>query len=272
MTVMVMGSQTSQFLRSASLTRGRPGFVRVAGACSRCGGAGGAEAWRFTGWTCFRCGGSGQEPGGYREWAYPADWTDEQCAESAAKREAKTAARRQAKADKKAAPWAAFKAEHGSAEDWEVAEAFRNANGFIGDVLWRGAHFGSLSDAQLAAIGDSVRRDIERAEAKAAEAAALRPVPTGTVVIEGVVLSKKSQEGQWGSTLKMLVKGQGWKVWGTVPTFKAADGTDEYVEVGDTVRFTASVEVSGDDENFGFFKRPRKATIVERGPDGEDET
>lgn len=30
--------------------------------CRKCGGAGGADAWKFTGWTCYRCGGSGQDP------------------------------------------------------------------------------------------------------------------------------------------------------------------------------------------------------------------
>jgi len=29
------------------------------GKCGRCGGAGGSEAWRFTGWNCYDCGGSG---------------------------------------------------------------------------------------------------------------------------------------------------------------------------------------------------------------------
>lgn len=28
-------------------------------ACSRCGGAGGAQKWDYTGWTCFACGGAG---------------------------------------------------------------------------------------------------------------------------------------------------------------------------------------------------------------------
>ena len=28
--------------------------------CPRCGGAGGADAWKFTGWTCYECGGTGQ--------------------------------------------------------------------------------------------------------------------------------------------------------------------------------------------------------------------
>lgn len=30
--------------------------------CSRCGGAGGSDAWKFTGWTCFQCAGSGKGP------------------------------------------------------------------------------------------------------------------------------------------------------------------------------------------------------------------
>lgn len=33
--------------------------VMVPHKCSRCGGAGGADKWRPTGWTCFQCGGAG---------------------------------------------------------------------------------------------------------------------------------------------------------------------------------------------------------------------
>lgn len=28
--------------------------------CERCGGAGGSDAWAYTGWTCYECGGTGQ--------------------------------------------------------------------------------------------------------------------------------------------------------------------------------------------------------------------
>lgn len=30
--------------------------------CRKCGGAGGADAWIHTGWTCYRCGGTGEDP------------------------------------------------------------------------------------------------------------------------------------------------------------------------------------------------------------------
>ena len=53
--------------------------------CSRCGGAGGADKWQFTGWTCYQCGGSGKEHGKWKE------YTPEY--------EAKLNARRKAKAE-----------------------------------------------------------------------------------------------------------------------------------------------------------------------------
>jgi len=36
--------------------------------CHRCGGAGGAEKWRHTGYTCFQCGGAGGWPGTKRDY------------------------------------------------------------------------------------------------------------------------------------------------------------------------------------------------------------
>lgn len=38
---------------------GKP-FIEVQGRCNRCGGAGGADKWKPTGWTCFDCQGSGK--------------------------------------------------------------------------------------------------------------------------------------------------------------------------------------------------------------------
>ena len=36
--------------------------------CDRCGGAGGADKWALTGWTCFKCGGSGKMQGKWKEY------------------------------------------------------------------------------------------------------------------------------------------------------------------------------------------------------------
>ena len=72
--------------------------------CSRCGGAGGADKWQFTGWKCYNCGGSGKQHGRWKE------YTPEY--------EAKLAQRRQARREK-------WEAEH--AEEIAQREAERKA-------------------------------------------------------------------------------------------------------------------------------------------------
>lgn len=36
--------------------------------CERCGGAGGADMWKPTGWTCYKCGGTGTQWGHWKEY------------------------------------------------------------------------------------------------------------------------------------------------------------------------------------------------------------
>lgn len=36
--------------------------------CERCGGAGGADKWAYTGWTCYECGGTGKVAGSWKEY------------------------------------------------------------------------------------------------------------------------------------------------------------------------------------------------------------
>jgi len=52
--------------------KGAPVF-RSEKTCWRCGGLGGAEAWKHTGWTCFRCGGKGIDPNKLEEKLYTAE-------------------------------------------------------------------------------------------------------------------------------------------------------------------------------------------------------
>lgn len=131
-------------------------------------------------------------------------------------------------------------------------------NSFLLDVAFKFRRYGSLSEAQVAAVIKSAARDAEFAARRAAEAEALAAAPElaeGRYELTGKVLSTKWQDNDFGGSLKMLVQlPEGNKVWGTVPS--AINPSK-----GDTVTFTAKVERSRDDAHFGFFSRPTKAAV-----------
>jgi hypothetical protein len=242
-------------LRFKSLTK--PGFVRIAAACCRCGGSGVYAHYGI----CFRCGGEGQEPNGQRVYGYPVDWTEAQVEAHQAKLAQKREASAERKAAKERAIWdtnletfpvlaEADALRHASVE---AGEAF---DGFVLDILFKAVKF-PVTERQAAAVGKALERMAEREAQAAQEEAEARPVPTGRIVVEGEVLTTKWQDSSFGGTLKMLVKGEGWKVWGSVPSGLRG------LEKGDKVRFTATVEASEDDPSFGFFKRPTKAEVLE---------
>ena len=97
----------------------------------------------------------------------------------------------------------------------------------------------------------AARIDAEAAEPKA-------EVPSGRMAVTGVIVSTKLVENMYGVTLKMLVKDdRGFKVFGTVPA-----SIEDEASNGSRVTFTATLERSRDDVNFGFFSRPAKATVT----------
>lgn len=157
----------------------------------------------------------------------------------------------------------------------EVMPQASRTNNFIHDVARKLNQYGSLSEKQVTAVRNSIVKDQTYADRKAAEALApaevLVPVVEGKQQITGEVLSTKWQDSDYGSTLKMLVKDdRGFKVWGSVPASlntsnynpETGDDTSVRAERGDRVAFSASVEKSGTDESFGFFKRPTKGVII----------
>jgi hypothetical protein len=163
--------------------------------------------------------------------------------------------------------WATYAHNIGAAGAGDQTWGERNGKGWaisvLDDIARKARQYGDLSDAQAALVGrlvdelagaeaETAKRDAAAAE----EAANAKPVPTGRIVVEGEVLTVKFQDNDFGGSLKMLVAGAGWKVWGTVPA--AIDG----VERGDRVRLTATVTASDDDENFGFYSRPSKAEVL----------
>lgn len=125
--------------------------------------------------------------------------------------------------------------------------------------------YGSLTERQTEAMRRVITREREQAERRAAEQAALENVEelrSGRQDIEGTILSTKYQIGNYGETLKMLVKqDDGTKVWGTVPGNIAREIGAENLK-GHRVSFTATVTVSNDDKHFGFFKRPTDARVM----------
>lgn len=91
------------------------------------------------------------------------------------------------------------------------------------------------------------------------------PVTDKRIKIAGKILSIKSVESYYGTTVKMLVlDDNGFKIWGSVPSINQEDeeGYSLHAQIGNHIKFMAKVERSGDDEKFGFFKRPTKAKLL----------
>lgn len=134
----------------------------------------------------------------------------------------------------------------------------------ISEKLWR---YGSLSDAQIDLVFKIQKQEADREARREADALLLADAPALTTErqeITGTVISVRARDGYaYGTTeYKMTVKlDNGNKVWGTIPN----SIFDEVWDNDNTrVTFSATIVVSDDDEHFGFFKRPTKATAQVR--------
>ncbi len=136
-----------------------------------------------------------------------------------------------------------------------IEEPVHAGNAFVKDVLAKLNRYGSLSDKQVAAVEQSLARDIERVKAKAAEAIEVKgDAPEGRMEVTGTVLTVRSQFSDYGESLKMLLKLENnSKVWVTVPS-AACDG--EGGLRGRVITIRATFERSKDDRSFAFGKRP----------------
>jgi len=136
---------------------------------------------------------------------------------------------------------------------------------FIADItrsVRRGT--GEPTERQRDAVVRAAQRNADYAARKAADDALPKiPVPEGRQQVSGEVLSVKVEDNRYArygpSTVKMLVRDdRGFKVWSTAPSSLL----DEPGLKGRRVTFTASLIRSGDDEHFGFGKRPTKASFL----------
>ena len=241
---------------------GNPNYRLSVSECHRCCGDG---IWKgYISGVCFACEGVGNI-GSYKP-------TDEWAAVLSA-RQASKLSRERAKAVAKrvsvafAHPWA-----YGVA----IVLGFTPCADKGVDIAWHifskfltGKELSDKQAAQLLRVGLRTQARVAKDAAEADEPKV--PVVAGKgVAVTGTVLSVQWRENDYGVALKMLVKDdRGFKLWGTVPSallWKATEHGESPVDSdelkGARVEFTANVEVSKDDEFFGFASRPRKASMA----------
>jgi len=118
-----------------------------------------------------------------------------------------------------------------------------------------------LSEKQwafAARLPEIVQKNIDRKAEREAEMANVEPIEEGRYRFEGVVVSTKVHESDWGDTLKATIKNDaGQLIWVTVPDAAHAEHDGEPIK-GDRVSLNVTVTRSDRDLHFGFGKRPAK--------------
>ena len=167
-------------------------------------------------------------------------------------------------------------------DDWLFANRFKSE---FAESLFKSLYedWGKLSwkqcEAVLKCIDGQVERQAKWDAKQKAEHAAAEPIENGKQQIAGEILSIKTKDGVYGLEIKMIVKDdRGFKVWGTVPSkldnkaYESSLASDDwnggdYLQwlKGKRVSFSANLEASEDDIKFGFYKRPTKVSLMERG-------
>lgn len=210
---------------------------------------------------CFRCGGACTDPTPEKVWAFPQSWSVEQIEQwhtDRAQRAHDRAVAKQAKRDRARVEFVAAHPEI-AVLDAALREGSDHVTPLAADLFWRAVDRKPLSERQWAVLvrsSSQIVARVERAAARAAEAAAALPVPSGRLSIEGVVIARKWVDSDWGSTCKLMIKhDDGWRVWVTEPS-------SVQCEIGDRCSMTVTITPSDDDHSFGFGSRPSKAQIV----------
>lgn len=247
--------------REATLSNGRKSFgAHIERSCSRCGGAGGADKWKHTGWTCYRCGGKCVDPIRLWEVAYTADKLAKLNAANA-----KRAETRQRKLDaKRAEQEAAADARRAefmeSHNDW-ISEA-RKAAGhveFVADILAKAERGAQISAGQIEAVNKAVAR--ERAEAEYKAQARYLGAPGDKITVEGRVLWSDARQGDFGWSYFYFIK--------TPQGLVSFRGSTSLGRNDDVVRFVATVKACEQSKRDGspltVVARPRKWELVEEG-------
>jgi len=175
--------------------RGTSGCITTYSPCNRCGGRGGADAWKFTGYTCYRCGGHNSMT---HEIRAPRVFTAErliQVQDAADKKEAKALAAKEVAMVKARQEWQTWAEPHA---DLIKAILAATGNSFLANLSVQLAAFKMLSDKQVEAAAGS----IERTEMRKAEGAASEYVGDikERIEFEAYVIGVYGTDGMYGHT------------------------------------------------------------------------
>ncbi len=157
---------------------------------------------------------------------------------------------------------AAFLAAHPELVD---AFALVDKHPILADLHDKFTRYLSLSDRQIA-LAVKLADEIRHPQPEEVHVAA--PVSDARVTIRGVLVSKKTHEGAYGTTIKGTIKVHTdagvWLAWGTLPdSLLCGYNGAPRAEVGDTVELQAKL-MPGRESHFVFWKRPTQARIIER--------
>jgi hypothetical protein len=131
-----------------------------------------------------------------------------------------------------------------------ILEGYSGSNQFIANVATKFDRYGSISEAQAAAVEAAFTRDVVRSVESS-------PVVVGRGVVTGEIMSKKEKDSEYGFYFAITVRDErGFTLWGRIPA-AIADAA-----IGVKVTFTATLSKSDRDDTFGFFKRASKASIA----------
>lgn len=264
------GTQHTGAVHDANEAKGTARTATYELKCSRCGGAGQSEKWRFTGLVCFDCGGSGRSGRMTADKLYSAERLAKlnaaedkrnaaQLVKQLAAQEVKNAARR--------TKWLEFRNAHQALVEalaWhgELAqEGLEGADAFLADMYAKLEEWGSLTDGQVSAAQKTIARLAERAMARATSqfvgTVGKRLVLTLTVEH---IIKLQSQDAfspggryhQWALPSIFLCRDDN----GNRIVYK---GASDFGAKGDTVRVKATVEGHDTykDENQTKIARPK---------------
>ena len=161
------GTKHEGHVSAINLAKGTAEYSYVA-KCSRCGGAGGSDKWKFTGWTCFECGGNGK--GGLRtEKLYSAERLAKLNV-AQEKRDALRMAKQQVAQAIRDAEAKAKRAEFLATNQplVDAMRAYASSDTFLADLLEKFEQYGTMSEAQVTAARTAADRTKARLEARAA--------------------------------------------------------------------------------------------------------